>query len=252
MSNPPSRSCSKSEKSPSHDERAPLLFHLLALRRVILISLFAVIVSFFLVFYLFLEPLMHLLIRPIEDRGIDIIYTAVSEALTTKIKVCLIAAAIISAPVIFWQVWNFIRPAFMPKTQKTFLSVFLLMLILFLLGVSFCIFAVYNLALDFFIVQGNTIAKPMLSLDKYVGFLFGFVIPFGIAFLLPLVMYLMTKSGITSVQMLSSRRKYVVLGVFILAAVLTPPDIISQIALGIPLCLLYEAGILAARMIKPA
>lgn len=246
-----SRPGNKSEKSPSNDERAPLLSHLLALRRVILISLSAVVVAFFLVFYLFLEPLMSLIIRPIADRGIDIIYTAVSEALTTKIKVCLIAALIIAAPVIFWQIWCFVRPAFMPKTQKSFLAVFFLMLFLFVLGVLFCIFAVYSVAIDFFIVQGNNIAKPLLSLDKYVSFLFGFVIPFGFAFQLPLAMYLSTKAGITSVHTLSSHRKYVILGVFILAAVLTPPDIISQVALGIPLCLLYEAGILAARMVRP-
>ena len=232
------------------EQRAPLISHLQALRRVILISLAAVAVAFILVFYLCLDPLMSCITRPITSRGIDIVYTALSEALTTKIKVALIAAAVAASPVIVWQVWGFIRPALQPKGQRTFRAAFFLMLALFLLGVAFCLFAVYNLALDFFIVQGENLAKPMLSLDKYVSFLFGFVVPFGVAFQLPLALYLTTRAGLTTVKGLSSKRKYVILAVFIVAAVLTPPDVVSQVALGVPLCLLFEAGILAARTIK--
>ena len=232
------------------EQRAPLISHLQALRRVILISLAAVAVAFILVFYLCPDPLMSCITRPITSRGIDIVYTALSEALTTKIKVALIAAAVAASPVIVWQVWGFIRPALQPKGQRTFRAAFFLMLALFLLGVAFCLFAVYNLALDFFIVQGENLAKPMLSLDKYVSFLFGFVVPFGVAFQLPLALYLTTRAGLTTVKGLSSKRKYVILAVFIVAAVLTPPDVVSQVALGVPLCLLYEAGILAARTIK--
>ena len=146
----------------------------------ILISLAAVAVAFILVFYLCLDPLMSCITRPITSRGIDIVYTALSEALTTKIKVALIAAAVAASPVIVWQVWGFIRPALQPKGQR-------------------------------FTGQVN-------ADYKIIG--------------------------------LSSKRKYVILAVFIVAAVLTPPDVVSQVALGVPLCLLYEAGILAARTIK--
>ena len=239
------------KRRPCRDERAPLLSHLLALRRVLLVSLLAVLAAFLLIFYLFLDPLMSWITGPISARGIRIIYTALSEALVTKIKVCLIAAVIAASPVIILQVWHFIRPALEARGRKTIRSVFLLMLLLFLAGVSFCYFAVYHLALDFFLVQGEDLATPMLSLDKYVSFLFGFILPFGVAFQLPLALYLAARAGLTSVSALVSKRKYVILGVFVLAAVLTPPDIVSQIALGIPLCLLYEAGILAARTVRP-
>ena len=194
---------------------------------------------------------MDWIIGPISARGIEIIYTAMSEALVTKFKVALIAAVILASPIVIWQVWSFIKPGLYPNEQKQFRILFFVALMLFLMGVTFCYFAVYTLAVDFFLIQGDGLATPMLSIDKYVNFLFGFIVPFGIAFLLPVALYLTTRIGWTNAKMLTSKRKFVILGVFVLAAILTPPDIVSQVALGIPLCLLYEAGILVARLTKP-
>ena len=241
----------QNEQEEAQLQGAPLLVHLQALRHVLIVSALAVVLAFFLVFYLAIEKLMAWIIGPIADRGIQIIYTAMSEALVTKFKVALIAAVILASPIVIWQVWSFIKPGLYPNEQKQFRILFFVALMLFLMGVTFCYFAVYTLAVDFFLIQGDGLATPMLSIDKYVNFLFGFIVPFGIAFLLPVALYLTTRIGWTNAKMLASKRKFVILGVFVLAAILTPPDIVSQVALGIPLCLLYEAGILVARLTKP-
>ena len=233
------------------DHRATLLSHLLALRNVLLISVASVGAAFFLVYTLAIDPLMSWIIDPIRARGIEIIYTAMSEALVTKFKVALIAGFIVAFPVIIWQVWGFIKPALYPKEKKAFRVLFFLALLLFLTGVLFCYFAVYTLAVDFFLVAGDDLATPLLSIDKYVGFLFGFIVPFGIAFLLPIALYLTTRMGWTDYRMLSSKRKYIILAIFVMAAILTPPDVVSQVALGVPLCVLYEISVQVARLTKP-
>ncbi len=230
---------------------APLISHLLALRRVLVVSAVAVVAAFLLVYYLAIDRLMAWIIEPITARGIEIIYTAMSEALVTKFKVALIAALVVASPVIIGQIWWFVKPALYPKEIRSFRVLFFIALLLFLAGVAFCYLAVYTLAVDFFLVAGDNLATPMLSIDKYISFLFGFIIPFGIAFQLPVALYLTTRMGWTNYRSLASKRKYVILGIFILAAILTPPDVVSQVALGLPMVLLYEIGVQACRLTKP-
>ena len=231
------------------EETASLLSHFRALRKAVVISVEAVLAGFVGVYLLAIEYLMGWIVAPIKARGIEIIYTAMSEALITKIKVSFIAGVILASPVVIWQFWSFIRPALYPREKRMFKLLFFVALALFLMGVAFCYGAVYMLAVDFFLIAGDNLATPMLSLDKYVGFLFGFIIPFGAAFQLPVVLYITTKIGWTDYEMLASKRKYVILAVFTLAAILTPPDVISQIALGVPMLLLYEAGVQVCRFI---
>ncbi|MBP3638159.1 MAG: twin-arginine translocase subunit TatC [Clostridia bacterium] len=239
------------EKVAPQEQKQSVLVHLAALRNVLVISAAAIGIAFVLIFYFAIDWLMGLILQPIEARGIEIIYTAMSEALVTKMKVGLVAAIVVASPVIIWQIWSFIKPALYPHEKKTFRVLFFVILLLFLLGVVFCYGAVYMLAVDFFLIAGENLAVPMLSVDKYVGFLFGFVVPFGIAFELPVVLYMTTRMGWTNHQMLASKRKYIILAVAVVAAVLTPPDVVSQMMLGIPMLILFEIGVLIARFVKP-
>jgi len=232
-------------------EKQSVMTHLAALRNVLVICAAAVGVAFVLIFYFAIDWLMGLILAPIEARGIEIIYTAMSEALMTKMKVAIVAAVVVASPVIVWQIWSFIKPALYPHEKKLFRVLFFIVLILFLTGVVFCYGAVYMLAVDFFLIAGENLAVPMLSVDKYISFLFGFVVPFGIAFELPVVLYMTTRLGWTNHQMLASKRKFIILAVAVTAAILTPPDVVSQLMLGIPMLLLFEIGVLVARFVKP-
>lgn len=232
-------------------EKQSIMTHLAALRNVLVICAAAVGVAFVLIFYFAIDWLMGLILAPIEARGIEIIYTAMSEALMTKMKVAIVAAIVVASPVIVWQIWGFIKPALYPHEKKLFRVLFFIVLILFLMGVAFCYGVVYMLAVDFFLIAGENLAVPMLSVDKYIGFLFGFVVPFGIAFELPVVLYMTTRLGWTNHQMLASKRKFIILAVAVVAAILTPPDVVSQMLLGIPMLLLFEIGVLVARFVKP-
>lgn len=239
------------KRAKMNEEKQPLLAHFEELRKALLICLITLAAAFFLIYALLIGPLMNLITEPIASRGIQVIYTGVSEALVTKLKVALTAACVADAPVILYVLWRFIRPGLYDRERKMVKRTLLIMLFLFAAGVAFCLLAVYSLAMDFFLVAGEDFSTPMLSLDKYVGFLTGFTVPFGIAFELPVVLYLTTRMGLTDYRMLAAKRKYVVLGVFVIAAFLTPPDVVSQIALGVPMVGLYEIGVQVCRKVKP-
>ena len=245
----------KKDQISEHDESVsqqaqPLLYHLNAMRKLFVACVVAVLVGFVVAFYLLCEPLMRFITSPIEARGVQIIYTAVSEALVTQFKVSLIAGIIAVSPFLFYQIWAFIKPALYDNEIRVFRMLFTIALFLFLLGIFFCYRYVYGLALNFFLVAGENLATPMLSIDKYVGFLFSFILPFGVVFELPVAIYMATRMGIVNYKQLASGRKYVFLGIFVAAAILTPPDVVSQIMLGVPMYVLYEVGVQVSRLTK--
>lgn len=244
------------DDAPSHDAQVntaaqPLISHLMALRKLLIACLIAIVAGFAFSFYLLCEPLLDFITTPIQARGITIIYTAISEAMTTKIKVSLVSGVVAVSPFLFYRIWVFIRPALYENEIRTFRLLFFLALALFLTGIVFCYRYVYGLAVNFFIVAGENLATPMLSIDKYVGFLFSFILPFGVVFELPVAVYIASRKGWVSYEKLRGWRKFVFFGIFALAAILTPPDIISQVMLGVPMYLLFEIGIQVSRFTKP-
>ena len=234
------------------DSKEGLLEHLLELRKTVVHIVIAVLIGVVAAFYFLTTPLMNFILEPIQTRGIQVIYTALSEAFTTQIRVAIVAGVVIVSPYVVWQIWCYIKPALYDHEIRLFRRLFFLALILFLLGIFFCYNYVYGLAINFFMVSGEGLATPMLSIDKYVSFLFSFLLPFGIVFELPIAVFMLSKKGLVTYRQLCSWRKYIFFGIFILAAVLTPPDVISQVMLGLPMYALFEIGVQVSRFTKPS
>lgn len=237
--------------SQNHEKRQALMEHLVAMRNALMISAGAVLVAFIVIFGWAVDPIMSFIEKPLVERGISIIFTELSEGMMAKLKISLIAALVLACPVIVWQVWRFISPALYAHEKRAFWLVVLISVGLFVLGVVFCYGAVYVLTVEFFISMGEGFGMMTPTLSSYIDNLFGFVLPFGLAFELPVALYITTRLGMTNYAMLASKRKYVVLAVAIIAAVLTPPDVVSQIMLLIPILLLFEVSLLVTRFVKP-
>jgi sec-independent protein translocase protein TatC len=232
------------------DTKQALIEHLNELRKTLVYCVISLFVCFVLVFALFSDPLMDILLAPIRKFGVELVYTTLTEVWVVKIKVAFIAGFVLSFPFISFFFWRFLRPALYANEKKMFAVVYFSSLFLFLLGVSFAFIAVLGLSINFFISFGSGTAEPMLSISKVVSYMMSFIIPFGLVFLLPLVVYVLTKIGIMSPAVLVKSRKYVIVVLAILAAILTPPDIISQFLLLFPMLLLWEISVVIAKRVK--
>lgn len=232
------------------DTKQALIEHLNELRKTVLYCVITLAVCFILVFALFCDPLMDILLAPIRKFGVELVYTTLTEVWVMKMKVSFIAGFVLSFPVISFFFWRFLRPALYANEKRMFAVVYFSSLFLFILGVCFAFIAVLGLSINFFISFGSGTAEPMLSVSKVVSYMMSFIIPFGLVFLLPLVVYILTKIGVLSPVVLVKSRKYVIVILAVLAAILTPPDIISQLLLLFPMLLLWEISVFIAKRVK--
>lgn len=232
-------------------EEKPLLSHLMALRKTLLICMAAIMITFLVVFMGFSEQLMEILTKPLEAQGIEVIYTDISEAFITQAKLSLIVGIVAASPIIFCTVWWFVRPA-LKRNERFYALCFLTSAAaLFAVGVFFAYKGVFFLAVNFFISEGEGIASPMLSIGKYVNFLFSFLVPFGFMFELPVLITWLTRLSLITPTALKKARKYIIFAIFVVAAILTPPDVVSQTMLAIPMIVLFEIGILCSKIVCP-
>lgn len=232
------------------DTKQALIEHLNELRKTLIYCVISLVICFVLVFALFCDPLMDILLAPIRQLGVELVYTTLTEVWTVKIKVSFIAGFVLSFPVISFFFWRFLRPALYANEKKMFAVVYFTSLFLFIVGVCFAFIAVLGLSINFFISFGSGTAEPMLSISKVVSYMMSFIIPFGLVFLLPLIVYVLTKIGVMSPAVLVKSRKYVIVILAVLAAVLTPPDIVSQLLLLFPMLLLWEISVIIAKRVK--
>lgn len=229
--------------------RAPLLDHLIELRRRLLWCALSVALAFGVCFY-FSRPIFAILVRPLVAAGQGkIIYTQVFEAFFVEIKVAFFAALMVSFPIIATQLWRFVAPGLYRKEKRALLPFLLATPLLFTAGACLAYFIAVPVALTFLLsFQGNLggIEQEALpAVGNYLSFIMQFLFGFGLAFLLPVLLMLLEAAGIVTRDQLVSARRYAIVGAFAIAAVLTPPDIGSQLLLAIPLCLLYELTLIA-------
>lgn len=229
--------------------RADIANHFRALRKCLLISAAALGAAFLAVFFGFSGQLMELLEKPLRARGIEPVFITLYEPVVVQIKASFIAAAVAASPVIIARLWVFLKPALYPREGRAAAGLFLLSLFLFLSGAAFACFIVIEMAINFFLLSAEGIARPFISIEKYVDFLFAFVLPFGLVFELPVVMGLLTRAGIAGPGFFSRFHRYIIVIIFIAAAILTPPDVLSQLLLALPLVILFETGLIVSRII---
>lgn len=229
------------------DTRAPLLEHLLELRRRLMWCIGALIVSFGVCFY-FSEQIFGFLVRPLSEafgQGHGrLVYTKLYEAFFVQVKVALFAAFFVSFPIIANQLWAFVAPGLYAKEKKAFLPFLVATPVLFTMGAALAYYVVMPTAFHFFLSfegqSGGLDVEALPSTDSYLSLVMQFILAFGISFLMPVLLMLLNRAGIVTRQQLLGVRRYMIVLAFVAAAVLTPPDVVSQLMLAIPLILLYE------------
>ncbi|OYW45537.1 MAG: twin arginine-targeting protein translocase TatC [Sphingomonadales bacterium 32-68-7] len=234
--------------------QAPLLDHLIELRNRLFRCVITLGVAFAGCFY-FAADIFALLVRPLaqafpagEGR---LVYTKLYEAFFVEIQVALFAAFVVSFPIIANQLWQFVAPGLYAKEKKAFLPFLLATPVLFTAGASLAYFVVMPTMFTFLLgFEGMTAGIPQEALPAmgdYLTLVMHLILAFGISFLLPVLLLLLNRAGIVSREQMTTARRYVIVGIFIVAAVVTPPDVISQLILAIPLVILFEISLLLMR-----
>ncbi len=232
------------------DEKKPFLAHLKELRDRILVCVIAVGVAFAIT-YGFKEKIFDFLMRPfiaVMPAGSSFIFTNVTEAFLTYFKIAIVAAVFLSSPIILYEIWMFVAPGLYEKEKRYVYPFIFFGSILFLIGALFCYYLVMPILFRFFVSYASEFVVPMPSLKEYMSLTLKLLITFGLIFLLPLVAYYLAKAGIINHRLLSSKRRYAILGIFVVSAVITPPEMTSQLLFVVPLIGLYEVSIIIARI----
>jgi len=228
------------------------LSHLIELRTRLMRSIIAVIVVV-VVLFPFAKDIYGLLAQPllrVLPRGATMIATDVTGTFLVPLKVTLMAAFLIALPYVLWQAWAFVAPGLYQHEKRLVLPVLVSSCMFFALGMAFAYFIVFPVAFGFFAGYTPAGVQMMTDIDKYLSFVLTMFVAFGITFETPVVVVVLVRMGVVTLDKLKSVRPYVIVGAFVIGAIFTPPDVISQCLLAVPLWLLYELGLILARFVS--
>lgn len=232
------------------DEKLPFTAHLEELRKRLIICFSAVGIGF-VISYIFSKSLFEILMQPLlaamppEEK---LIYTGLPEAFFTYLKVAFLAGILLAVPVIMYQLWIFIAPGLYEKEKRLLMPIVFLSSLFFLGGALFGYFVVFPFGFKFFMGFSSDYVRPLPSMKEYLGFSAKLLFAFGIVFELPLFITFLARLGIVDTKFLKAKRKYAILLFFVFAAILTPPDVITQVMMAGPLIVLYEVSIVGAKL----
>lgn len=241
-----------SDSKEPQQEQAPLIEHLIELRSrlmravIVILAIFLGLYAFANDIYTFVaEPLMALL-----PEGSQMIATEVASPFLAPFKLTLVVAVFIAIPFVLHQAWAFIAPGLYDNEKALAIPILTSSIALFYGGAAFAYYVVFPLLFEFFTQTGPENVAVMTDINQYLNFVLKLFFAFGVAFEIPIATFLLILSGATTVESLSKKRPYILLGCFIVGMVLTPPDVISQSLLAIPMYLLYEVGLLFGRLVR--
>jgi sec-independent protein translocase protein TatC len=237
------------EENSTSERVMPFLEHLEELRQRLLKAILSV-VLFTIGSYFISKQLMKILVLPYPNKDEKLIFLAPTENFMVHIKVALFAGIILSLPVIFYQLWKFVAPGLYKKEQKFVPMIVFFSTFSFLIGAIFCYFIIIPYGLNFLLNFNTEQFEASIQIKEYLKFVTLLILVFGVIFELPLLSYFLTKMGIVTPEFLRAKRRYGIVTIFVFAAVLTPPDVFTQVCLAVPLIILYEVSIWVSRWVS--
>ncbi|MBU4376995.1 MAG: twin-arginine translocase subunit TatC [Candidatus Omnitrophica bacterium] len=196
--------------------------------------------------YLYKEQILLLLIKPVEQ----VFFLTLPEALLAYLKISIVSGIILASPYIIYQIWAFTWSAFRPIEKRYIIIYGILSFLLFIAGVLFGYIVGLPAVIRFLLSFARDYLTPMISINKYINFCFIVIILSGLLFEFPLIIVFITSAGLVTIEKIAAKRKYIIVGIFAIATVLTPPDVVTQLFTAIPLYLLFEISILISRLVR--
>jgi len=232
------------------DEKLPFTAHLAELRTRLIRSFIAVGIGF-LISYAYVEQIFEFLMRPMlraMPPGSPVVFTSLTEGFFTYFKLSLTSGVCLAFPVILYQLWRFISPGLLENEKRYALPFAISVTAFFILGAAFCYYVIFPSVFRFLMSFSSDILKPMPSIKEYLSFSSKLLLAFGLIFEYPPLVFFLAKVGLLKGSWLAKQRKYAIVMIFILAAILSPPDVVSQLLMALPMMALYELGIVIAKV----